>query len=40
MLKAFAILMFRQAFMTIPQSLVDAARIYGCGKLRIIFSFK
>ena len=37
MLNAFAILMFRQAFMTIPQALIDAARIDGCSELRIIF---
>jgi multiple sugar transport system permease protein len=33
----FAILMFRQSFMTIPQALIDAARIDGCSELRIIF---
>lgn len=37
MLNAFAILMFRQAFMTIPQALIDAARIDGCSEIRIIF---
>jgi len=37
MLNAFAILMFRQAFMTIPQALIDAARIDGCSEVRIIF---
>ncbi|MCC6727361.1 MAG: carbohydrate ABC transporter permease [Saprospiraceae bacterium] len=34
---AFAILMFRQAFQTIPNDLVDAARMDGCGELRIVF---
>ncbi len=33
----FAILLFRQAFMSIPQALIDAARIDGCSELRIIF---
>ncbi len=37
MLNAFAILLFRQHFMTIPQDLIDAARIDGCGELRILF---
>ena len=37
LLNSFAILMFRQAFMTIPQALVDAARVDGCSELRIIF---
>jgi ABC-type glycerol-3-phosphate transport system permease component len=34
---AFAILMFRQAFQGIPNDLVDAARMDGCGELRIVF---
>ncbi|MCB0615965.1 MAG: carbohydrate ABC transporter permease [Phaeodactylibacter sp.] len=34
---AFAILMFRQAFKSIPNDLIDAARIDGCSELRIIF---
>ncbi len=34
---AFAILMFRKAFMTIPDDLIDAARMDGCGDLRIVF---
>jgi len=34
---AFAILMFRQAFQGLPQALIDAARLDGCGELRIIF---
>lgn len=33
----FAILLFRQAFMSIPQALIDAARIDGCNNMRIIF---
>ena len=37
LLNSFAILMFRQAFKSIPQALIDAARIDGCGELRIIF---
>ena len=37
MLNSFAILMFRQAFMTMPQALIDAARIDGCSETRIIF---
>lgn len=38
MISAFAILMFRQAFMGLPQAIIDAARIDGCGELRIIFT--
>ncbi len=34
---AFAILMFRKAFMTIPDDLIDAARMDGCGDFRIVF---
>ncbi len=37
MINAFGIIMFRQAFKGIPQALIDAARIDGCGELRIIF---
>ena len=37
LLNSFAILLFRQAFMSLPQSLIDAARVDGCGELRIIF---
>ncbi len=36
-LNAFAIILFRQHFLSIPQDLIDAARIDGCGELRIIF---
>lgn len=34
---AFAILLFRQAFKTIPDDLIHAAKVDGCGDLRIIF---
>jgi len=34
---AFAIIMFRQAFKNIPDDLIDAARVDGCGNLRIVF---
>ena len=34
---AFAIIMFRQAFKSIPRDLIDAARVDGCSELRIIF---
>lgn len=37
MINAFGIIMFRQAFKGLPQALIDAARIDGCGELRIIF---
>ena len=37
LLNAFAILLFRQHFLTIPQDLIDAARIDGCNELRILF---
>ncbi len=37
LLNSFAILMFRQAFMNIPQALIDAARVDGCSEIRIIF---
>lgn len=37
LMNAFAIIMFRQYFKTMPQDLIDAARIDGCGELRIIF---
>jgi ABC-type glycerol-3-phosphate transport system permease component len=38
MVNTFAILMFRQAFKGLPQALIDAARIDGCGEMRIIFT--
>ncbi len=34
---AFAIIMFRQIFKTIPDDLIDAARVDGCGEIKIIF---
>lgn len=37
LLSAFAILLFRQHFMSIPQDLIDAARIDGCSEMRILF---
>ncbi len=36
-MNAFAIIMFRQYFMGIPQDLIDAARIDGCNELQILF---
>lgn len=36
-INAFAIIMFRQHFMSIPQDLIDAARIDGCGEVQILF---
>jgi multiple sugar transport system permease protein len=38
MISTLGIIMFRQFFMSIPQALIDAARIDGCSDLRIIFS--
>lgn len=37
LMNAFAIILFRQHFMTIPQDLIDAARIDGCSEMRILF---
>ncbi|WP_276955461.1 carbohydrate ABC transporter permease [Allomeiothermus silvanus] len=37
MMSAFGIFMFRQTFKTIPQDLIDAARIDGANELTIIF---
>jgi ABC-type glycerol-3-phosphate transport system permease component len=34
---AFAIIMFRQAFKSIPSDLIDAARVDGCNEIRIVF---
>lgn len=34
---AFAILMFRQAFLGLPQALIDAARLDGCSEFGLIF---
>jgi len=36
-INAFAIILFRQHFMTIPQDLIDAARIDGCSEFHILF---
>ncbi len=36
-LNSLAILLYRQAFAGLPQALIDAARMDGCGELRIIF---
>jgi len=38
MVSAFAIVLFRQYFQSIPQDLLDAARIDGCNELQIIFT--
>ena len=37
MVTAFSILLFRQFFLDIPQDLIDAARIDGCGDFTILF---
>jgi ABC-type glycerol-3-phosphate transport system permease component len=37
LLNAMAIILFRQHFLTIPQDLIDAARIDGCNEWRILF---
>lgn len=37
LMNALGIIMFRQYFKSIPQDLIDAARIDGCGELKIIF---
>lgn len=37
LLSAFGILLFRQHFLSIPQDLIDAARIDGCSEMRILF---
>ncbi len=37
LMNAFAIIMFRQYFMSIPQDLIDAAKIDGCSELQILF---
>ncbi len=38
MMSSYAALLFRNFFMQIPQSLVEAARLDGCSDLRILFS--
>jgi len=35
---AFSIFLLRQFFLTIPEEYVDAARVDGCGELRILFT--
>ncbi len=37
MMSSFSILVFRQSFMTIPQSLIESARLDGCNNLQILF---
>ena len=37
LINSLGIIMFRQYFKSIPQSLIDAARIDGCSELQIIF---
>ena len=38
MMSAFSIIVFRQFFMSLPQALIDAARMDGCSELRILFN--
>lgn len=37
MMSATAVLILRQSFLSIPRDVLDAARIDGCGELRILF---
>lgn len=37
MMNATAVLILRQSFVTVPNEMLDAARIDGCGELRILF---
>lgn len=37
MMNATAVLILRQSFLTVPEAILDAARIDGCGELRILF---
>jgi multiple sugar transport system permease protein len=37
MMSGFSIVLFRQFFMSVPQALIDAARIDGCSDLHILF---
>jgi len=37
MMSAFGILLFRQFFLSIPQAVIDAARLDGCSELQILF---
>src|SRR5208283_4014369 len=36
-MSSFSIILFRQFFLSIPQALIDAARIDGCSELHILF---
>lgn len=38
LMTAFSILLFRQFFLSVPQSLIDAARVDGCSNFKILFS--
>ncbi|MCH7496033.1 MAG: carbohydrate ABC transporter permease, partial [Candidatus Marinimicrobia bacterium] len=38
LMNATAVLILRQSFLTIPGDLLEAARIDGCGELRILFT--
>jgi multiple sugar transport system permease protein len=38
MMSSYAVLLFRQFFQSIPQSLIEAARLDGCSDWRILFS--
>lgn len=38
MMNATALLILRQSFLTVPRAILDAARIDGCGELRILFT--
>lgn len=37
MMSSFSILVFRQFFLTIPESLIESARLDGCNDLQILF---
>ncbi len=37
LINTLSIIMFRQYFQTLPQSLIDAAKLDGCGEMQIIF---
>ncbi len=37
MMSGLSIILFRQFFLSVPQALIDAARIDGCSELRILF---
>ena len=38
MMSSYAVLLFRQFFLSIPQSLIEAARLDGCSDWRILFA--